>query len=456
MIGLKSFNKHYIYREIHVMQIHQLHDEQELKTETNAEWMERRAKAVPKGLGHACHIFAERAENSEIWDIEGNRYIDFAGGIAVMNTGHVHPKITAAAQKQCELFSHTAFQVMPYKPYIELAERLNELAPGPTEKKSIFFSTGAEAVENAVKIARAYTKRPGVITFIGGFHGRSMMTLAMTGKVDPYKRDFGPFPGNVYHAPYPMAAHNVSSQDSLDAIHSIFKADIEPEQVAAIVLEPVQGEGGFYQAPAELMNALRELCDKYGILLIADEVQSGIGRTGKLFAMEHYDVEADMITTAKSLASGYPLSGVIGKAEIMDAPNPGGLGGTYGGNPVACAAALAVLDVIEEENLLDRSTQLGEMIVKQVNAIKANKEITIIGDVRTLGAMTAFELLDADGKPSPELAKAVTTKALEKNLVLLSCGTYGNTIRILVPLTVSDAVLNEGLAIIEQVIHELN
>ena len=438
------------------MQIHQLHDEQDSVKETNAEWMERRTKAIPKGLGHACPIFAERAENSEIWDVEGTRYIDFAGGIAVMNTGHVHPKITAAAQKQCELFSHTAFQVMPYKPYIELAERLNELAPGASEKKSIFFSTGAEAVENAVKIARAHTKRPGVITFIGGFHGRSMMTLAMTGKVDPYKRDFGPFPGNVFHAPYPMEAHNVTSQDSLDAIHKIFKADIEAEQVAAIVLEPVQGEGGFYQAPAELMNGLRELCDKYGILLIADEVQSGIGRTGKLFAMEHYDVEADMITTAKSLASGYPLSGVIGKAEIMDAPNPGGLGGTYGGNPVACAAALAVLDVIEEENLLERSDQLGEMIVKHVNAIKAQKDITIIGDVRTLGAMTAFELLDHDGKPSAELAKAMTTKALENNLILLSCGTFGNTIRILVPLTVSDSVLNEGLATIESIIHELN
>ena len=438
------------------MQLHQLHDEQDSVKETNTEWMERRTKAIPKGLGHACPIFAERAENSEVWDVEGTRYIDFAGGIAVMNTGHVHPKVTAAVQKQSELFSHTAFQVMPYKPYIELAERLNQLAPGASEKKSIFFSTGAEAVENAVKIARAYTKRPGVIAFIGGFHGRSMMTLAMTGKVDPYKRDFGPFPGNVYHAPYPMEAHNVTSQDSLDAIHKIFKADIEAEQVAAIVLEPVQGEGGFYQAPAELMNGLRELCNKYGIVLIADEVQSGIGRTGKLFAMEHYDIEADLITTAKSLASGYPLSGVIGKAEIMDAPNPGGLGGTYGGNPVACAAALAVLDVIEEENLLERSNQLGKMIVNHVNVIKAHKDISIIGDVRTIGAMTAFELLDHNGKPSAELAKAVTTKALEKNLILLSCGVFGNTIRILVPLTVSDEVLNEGLATIEEVIHELS
>ncbi len=438
------------------MGIHQLHDEQDLNTETNAEWMERRKNAVPKGVGHACPIFAERAENSEVWDIEGTRYIDFAGGIAVMNTGHVHPKITAAAQKQTELFSHTAFQVMPYKPYIELAERLNELAPGPSEKKTVFFTSGAEAVENSIKIARSYTGRTGVITFVGGYHGRSMLTLAMTGKVDPYKRDFGPFPGNIYHVPFPMEAHNVTTQDSLEAIHNIFKADIAAEHVAAIVLEPVQGEGGFYQAPAELMTALRELCDEHGILLIADEVQSGFGRTGKLYAMEHYDVEADMITTAKSLASGYPLSGVIGKAEIMDSPNPGGLGGTYGGNPVACAAALAVIDVIEEENLLERSTVLGKMIVDHVNNIKAKKEIKIIGDVRTLGAMTAFELLDHEGNPSPDLAKAMTTKALEKNLILLSCGTFGNTIRILVPLTVSDEILNEGLAIIEEIILELN
>ena len=433
---------------------HQL--KQENLTDTNAEWMERRNQAVPRGLAHACPIFAERAENAEVWDVEGTRYIDFAGGIAVLNTGHVHPKVTEAVRKQSELFSHTAFQVMPYKPYIELAERLNQLAPGPTPKKTIFFSSGAEAVENAIKIARVYTKRPGVISFVGGFHGRSMMTLALTGKVDPYKRGFGPFPGDVFHVPYPMQAHNVTTKDAIDAIHKIFKADIEAEQVAAIVLEPVQGEGGFYQAPADLMSSLRELCDQHGILLIADEVQSGIGRTGKLFAMEYYDVEADLMTTAKSLASGYPLSGVIGKADIMDAPDPGGLGGTYGGNPVACAAALAVLDVIEEENLLDRSNQIGQMIIDRVNAIKVEQDISIIGDVRTVGAMTAFELLDKNGNPSAELAKALTIKALEKNLILLSCGVFGNTIRILVPLTVSDEVLIEGLAVIEESIRELN
>jgi len=388
--------------------------------------------------------------------VEGNRYIDFAGGIAVLNTGHVHPKVTKAVEQQIHKFSHTAFQVMPYKPYIELAERLNDLAPISGDAKTVLFSTGAEAVENAVKIARSYTGRPGVISFVGGFHGRSLLTLAMTGKVDPYKKSFGPFPSTVNHVPYPMAAHDVTTEDSIKAIHKLFKADIEPESIAAIVLEPVQGEGGFYQAPTDLMTALRELCDEHGILLVADEVQTGIGRTGKMFAMEHYNVEADLITTAKSLASGYPLSGIIGKAEIMDAPHPGGLGGTYGGNPVACAAGLAVLDIIEEENLLERSNQIGENIVSKINSLKAEKFSSMIGDVRTVGAMTAFELVDSDGKPSADLTKALTSKALEKGLVLLSCGIFGNVIRILVPLTVNDEVLNEGLQIIETSLAELN
>ncbi len=425
-------------------------------TETNAQWLARRDNAVPKGVAHACPIFAERAENAEVWDIECNRYIDFAGGIAVLNTGHVHPKVTQAVEEQVNKFSHTAFQVMPYKPYIELAERLNHLAPITGEAKTVFFSTGAEAVENAVKIARSYTSRPGVISFVGGFHGRSLLTLAMTGKVDPYKKSFGPFPSTVYHVPYPMAAHGVSTEDSIKAIHKLFKADIEPESIAAIVLEPVQGEGGFYPAPADLMQALREICDQHGIILIADEVQTGIGRTGKLFAMEHYDVEADMITTAKSLASGYPLSGVIGRAEIMDAPHPGGLGGTYGGNPVACAAGLAVLDVIEEENLLQQSNQIGEKIVNRINDLRAEKFDDIIGDVRTMGAMTAFELIDVNGQPDADATKALTQKALEKGLVLLSCGIFGNVIRVLVPLTVSEDVLEEGLDIIEASLSELS
>lgn len=424
--------------------------------DTNAQWLERREKAVPRGVAHACPIFAERAENAEVWDIEGNRYIDFAGGIAVMNTGHVHPKVTAAVEQQIHRFSHTAFQVMPYTNYIELAEKLNQLAPGSSERKTVFFSTGAEAVENAVKIARSYTGRSGVISFVGGFHGRSLLTLAMTGKVDPYKKSFGPFPNNVYHVPYPMSAHGVTTEHAVSAIHKLFKADVEPEDIAAIVIEPVQGEGGFYAAPRELMTALRAICDEHGILLIADEVQTGIGRTGKLFAMEHFDVEADLITTAKSLASGYPLSGIIGKSEIMDAPHPGGLGGTYGGNPVACAAALAVLDVIEQENLLERSNQIGQTIVRHLQNLKTDQANSVIGDIRTLGAMTAFELVDSTGQPSPELTRTLTAKALEKGLVLLSCGIFGNAVRVLVPLTVSDDVLNEGLDIIEQCISELN
>ena len=433
------------------------HQLKQIKTnETNAQWIARREKAVPKGIASACPIFAERAENAQVWDVEGNRYLDFAGGIAVLNTGHVHPKVTAAVEEQIHRFSHTAFQVMPYKPYIELAEKLNYLAPGDTEKKTIFFSTGAEAVENAVKIARAYTKRSGIISFVGGFHGRSLLTLAMTGKVDPYKKSFGPFPNNVYHVPYPMSAHGVTTEDSIKAIHKLFKADIEPEGIAAIVLEPVQGEGGFYAAPKELMSALRSLCDEHGILLIADEVQTGIGRTGKLFAMEHFDVEADMITTAKSLASGYPLSGIIGKADIMDAPHPGGLGGTYGGNPVACAAGLAVLEVIEEENLLERSNHIGQLIVERISSLKNDQANSMIGDIRTLGAMTAFELVDRQGQPSPELTRELTSKVLDKGLILLSCGIFGNTIRILVPLTVNDEILNEGLDIIEQSIAELS
>ena len=424
--------------------------------QSNADWLARREKAVPYGVAHACPVFAERAENALLWDVEGNRYIDFAGGIAVLNTGHVHPKITRAVQDQIHRFSHTAFQVMPYKSYIQLAEKLNALAPISAACKTVFFSTGAEAVENAVKIARSYTKRSAVISFVGGFHGRSLLTLAMTGKVDPYKKGFGPFPNEVYHVPFPMDAHGVSAEDAINAIHKLFKADIEPENVAAIVIEPVQGEGGFYQAPASLMVKLRQLCDAHGILLIADEVQTGFGRTGKLFAMEHYSVEADLITTAKSLASGYPLSGIIGRAQIMDAPHPGGLGGTYGGNPVACAAGLAVLEVIEHENLLERSNQIGEIIVERINTLKADQTISQIGDVRTLGAMTAFELLDENGGPSAELAGAVTSKALEKGLVLLSCGLFGNVIRILVPLTVSDDTLDEGLDIIEQSIRELS
>lgn len=300
---------------------------------SNSEMWARRQQAVPRGVASACPIFAERAENAELWDVEGRRYVDFAGGIAVLNTGHSHPKVLAAVERQMKAFSHTAFQVVPYVPYVELAEKLNALAPGDTPKKTIFFSTGAEAVENAVKIARAYTGRPGVISFSGGFHGRSLLTMGLTGKVVPYKAGFGPFPADLYRVPFPMEVHGVSAEESLNALANLFKTDIEPERVAAIIIEPVQGEGGFYVAPFDFLRRLREICDQHGICLIADEVQAGFARTGKMFSIEHSGVEPDLITTAKSLAGGFPLSGVIGKAEIMDAANPGGLGGTYAGQP---------------------------------------------------------------------------------------------------------------------------
>src|SRR6202012_4369779 len=307
----------------------------------------RREKAVPRGVGTAHPIFAARADNSELWDAEGQRFVDFAGGIAVLNVGHRHPKVVKAVERQLGLYTHTAFQVTAYEPYIELAERLNAIAPFSSPAKSILFTTGAEAVENAVKIARAATGRSAVIAFGGGFHGRTMLTMALTGKVLPYKRQFGPLPNEVFHLPFPNAGMGVSTEDSLKALDFIFRADVEPGRVAAIIIEPIQGEGGFYEAPTELLRALRTICDRHGILLIADEVQTGFARTGKMFGIENSGVEPDLISIAKSLGGVLPLSGVIGKADIMDTVEPGGLGGTYGGNPLACAAALAVLDVFE-------------------------------------------------------------------------------------------------------------
>ncbi|WNJ98861.1 4-aminobutyrate--2-oxoglutarate transaminase [Thalassospiraceae bacterium LMO-JJ14] len=422
---------------------------------------QRREAATPRGVGVATQVYADRAENAELWDVEGKRYVDFAGGIAVLNTGHRNPTVMAEVQKQLERFTHTAYQVVPYEPYVELAEKLNELAPGDTPKKTLFVTTGAEAVENSIKIARAHTGRSAVIAFSGAFHGRTMMTMGLTGKVDPYKRGFGPMPAGIYHLPFPMPMHGVSAQDSIDALHRLFKSDLEPEQVAAIILEPVQGEGGFYIAPKELVQELRAVCDKYGICLIADEVQTGFARTGRLFASEYWaadwGVEPDMITTAKSLAGGFPLSGVVGKADIMDAPAPGGLGGTYGGSPIGCAAALGVLKVIEEEQLLGRSRILGERLIERVQKMKARPDTHPIGDIRGLGAMVAFELVTEKGTNTPDAdaTKALCAKALEHGLILLSCGVYANTIRILVPLTASDAIVDEGLDIIERCLAEL-
>ncbi|HEU0230537.1 MAG TPA: 4-aminobutyrate--2-oxoglutarate transaminase [Burkholderiaceae bacterium] len=417
----------------------------------NQSWQTRKSNATPSGIGILCDFYTERALNAELWDVQGRRYIDFAAGIAVTNTGHCHPRVVAAISQQLSKFTHTAFQISPYSSYVELAEKINERAPGDHQKKTALFTTGAEAVENAVKIARAATGRSGVIAFSGAFHGRTFMGLALTGKVAPYKLGFGPFPGDVYHAPFPNALHGVSVQDSLDAIAALFKADIDPRRVAAIIVEPVQGEGGFYVAPPEFLRALRALCDQHGILLIADEVQTGFGRTGKMFAMEHSGVIPDLMTMAKSLAGGMPLSGVCGRAEIMDAPAPGALGGTYAGNPLAVASALAVLDIIDSEKLVERANIMGAKLRTTLNDLAASTPA--IAEVRGLGAMIAVEFHHPDDRrPNPELAASIQKRALQNGLVLLTCGVHGNVIRFLFPLTIEDTVLDEGLHILSEAI----
>jgi 4-aminobutyrate aminotransferase len=423
---------------------------------SNSTLLARRNAAVPRGVASATAVFAEKAKNAEVWDIEGNRYVDFAAGIAVCNTGHCNPKLVAAVNAQNEAFSHTAFQVLPYESYVSLAERINAKAP-IKNAKTIFMTTGAEAVENAVKIARHATKRTGVIAFTGAFHGRTMLTMGLTGKMQPYAAGVGPVGHGIYHAPFPIPHHGTTTEDSLKHLAHIFKCDIEPEDVAAIIIEPVQGEGGFYQAPAELMLALRKICDDHGILLICDEVQTGFARTGKVFATEHYDIEPDLITMAKALAGGYPLSGVVGKAEIMDSPAPGGLGGTYGGSPLGIAASHAVLDVIEEDDLCARANTIGARMIERITQMKQRNDVAPIGDIRGVGAMVAFELVAEAGThtPDPDATKALTAKALEKGLILLSCGYYANTIRILSPLTIEDETLEEGLDMLEQALIDI-
>ncbi|KAA1004169.1 4-aminobutyrate--2-oxoglutarate transaminase [Paraburkholderia panacisoli] len=419
----------------------------------NAELQSRKNAATPRGVGVMCDFYAERAENAELWDIEGRRFIDFAAGIAVCNTGHRHPKIVAAIRDQLDHFTHTAYQIVPYASYVELAEKINQRAPGDYPKKTAFFTTGAEAVENAIKIARAATGRPGVIAFTGAFHGRTLMGMALTGKVAPYKTGFGPFPSDVFHAPFPNPLHGVSTADSLKAIEFLFKADIDPKRVAAIIFEPVQGEGGFYPAPAEFVRGLRKLCDEHGILLIADEVQTGFARTGKLFAMHHYDVAPDLMTMAKSLAGGMPLSGVVGRADVMDAAAPGGLGGTYAGNPLALAAAHAVLDIIDEEGLCERATVLGERVKAKLSALR--RDVPQIADVRGPGGMVAVEFCKPGGtQADAEFTKRVQARALERGLLLLVCGVYSNVVRFLFPLTIQDTVFDEAMAILEDVLKE--
>ena len=417
----------------------------------NEAWVKRRAAAVSRGISAGVPVIAAKAENSEIWDIEGNRYIDFGGGIAVVNTGHRHPLVMKRVYDQLEKFTHTCAMVMPYAPFIELSEKLNAMAPMSGDKKCALVTTGAEAVENAIKFARAYTGRSDVIAFHGGFHGRTNLTMALTGKVVPYKAKFGPFAGGVWHVPFPVAHKGHSVDESIHAIEWLFKSDVEPSRVAAIIIEPVQGEGGFYVAPKELMVRLRKLCDDHGILLIADEIQSGFGRTGKWFAMEHYGVEPDLVTMAKSLAGGFPLAAVVGRAKIMDAPEPGGIGGTYAGNPVACAAALGVIEAFEQDKLLERAEKQGKTMVKRLTALKAKGKGVPMGDIRALGAMVAFEVVTKHGGNDPDAAgtKALAAKCLERGLLILTCGVYSDTVRLLCPLSASDKIIDEGMDILE-------
>ncbi len=418
----------------------------------NAAIAERRKTAIARGVGMQTQVYVERAENAHVWDVEGRRYIDFAAGIAVVNTGHRHPKVMAAVHRQLDSFTHTCHQVLPYESYIHLGERLNALVPGEFEKRTVFVTTGAEAVENAVKIARVATGRNAVIAFGGAFHGRTFMGMALTGKVQPYKAGFGAMMPDVFHVPFPVALHGTHPADAMAGIQKLFKADLDPARVAAIILEPVQGEGGFYPAPPELMRGLRALCDEHGIVLIADEVQTGFARTGELFAMELYDVDADLTCMAKGLGGGLPIAAVTGKASIMDAANPGGLGGTYGGNPLGIAAAHAVLDVIEEEGLCDRANALGSRLRQRLEALRA--EVPEIAEVRGPGFMVAMELNTADGAaPNPDMANRVRMEALSRGLVLLTCGVYANVIRFLAPITIPDDVFAEALDILEASVH---
>lgn len=410
---------------------------------------DRKNAAISRGVGMTTQVYADRAENAEIWDRDGRRYIDFAAGIAVVNTGHRHPKVVQAVKDQLDRFTHTCHQVVPYENYVALAERLNDLVPGDFEKKTIFATTGAEAVENAVKIARCHTGRNGIVAFAGGFHGRTFMGMALTGKVQPYKAGFGSMMPDVWHLPFPNDLHGVTQDEALAALDRLFKADVDPARVAAIIIEPVQGEGGFYPAPAGFMARLREVCDGHGMLLIADEVQTGFARTGRMFAMDLHGVAADLTTMAKGLGGGLPISAVTGRAEVMDAPAPGGLGGTYAGNPLGVAAALAVLDVIESEGLVDRAERLGQRLKQRLSSLM--DDVPEIADIRGPGLMNAVEFAEG-GKPSPEFTNKVREEALSRGLILLTCGVYGNVIRFLPPLTVPDAVFDEALGIIEDAI----
>ena len=421
-------------------------------SQTNNDWQIRKEAAIARGQGNVASVYIDRAENAEMWDVEGKRYIDFGSGIAVCNTGHMHPNVKKAVIAQLDRFSHTCVMVTPYDSAVELAEELNQLAPGSTLKKSIFVTTGAEAVENCVKIARAHTGRRGIIAFNGGFHGRTIMAMGLTGKVTPYKNLFGPFPGEVYHVAFPVPYHGVTEDESMKALDSLFNCDIAPCDVAAIIIEPVQGEGGFYPVSSSFLQKIRALCDEHGILLIADEIQSGFGRTGKFFACEYADVEPDLITMAKGMAGGFPLAAVVGKADIMDSPLPGGLGGTYGGSPIGCVAALAVIETIKSENLVGAANRIAAVFNKRLTELQT-KYPDLIGEIRTdRGAMMAIELVKEGNAnmPNPEFTKSIVGEAYKRGLVVLSCGVRGNVFRFLPALTISDDLINEGLDILSE------
>jgi len=416
--------------------------------QTNQQWQSRREQAVPHGVGNLLPVYIEKAKNAELWDVEGKRYIDFASGIAVLNTGHNHPAVIEAVSQQLGHFTHPCFQVTPYGNYIELAERLNALAPISEPCQTLFLTTGAEAVENAIKVARIATGRSAVIAFRGAFHGRTLLGMALTGKVQPYKKGYGPFPAGIYHAPYPAAYLGVTDTQALASLAGIFAADVSPDEVAAIIIEPVQGEGGFYAASPQFMKQLRSICDKHGIVLIVDEIQSGFCRTGKTFAIEHSEVEPDLITMAKSLAGGFPLSALVGKKALFDKALPGGLGGTYAGSPVSIAAALAVVDIIEKEQLNQRAQAIGEQITTRLHQLA--EQYDCIGDVRGYGAMIAMELVEGrdSHRPDKDLTAALVQEAGRQGLVLLSCGVRGNVIRFLVPLTAEKEIVKQGLNIL--------
>ena len=415
------------------------------KRSTAAELTELRSKYVPRGITSAHPLVADRVKGAEMWDVDGRRYIDFAGGIGVMNVGHAHPHVMEAVRDQLERATHTSFQVVMYESYLRLAERLCEVAPMKGDKKAIFFSTGAEAVENAVKIARAATGRPAVISFRGGFHGRTLLALSLTGSVSPYKQNFGPYAAEVYQAPFPYEYRGITSERALAALQSIFESEVSPSRVAAVIIEPVLGEGGFVPAPRDFLQKLRDLTRQHGILLIADEIQTGFGRTGRFFAIEHAQVEPDLVTVAKSLAAGFPLSAVVGRAEVMDAPDPGGLGGTYGGNPVACAAGLAVMDVMRDEKLPERAARIGSILEERMRTWA--REHAMIGDVRVMGAMAGMELVRDRGtkEPADKETAEVLAAARQKGLIILRAGTHHNVVRTLMPLVIPDDQLDEGL-----------